>query len=151
MIINYGSELFPSNEWLIKMTAENLDRCKIDTIKDIVEKKKYNEISKLDFNSLKLLEAYSSVKYKNNDINIDEFKILKNSIYNSVKNDGNTFDISKYKSPNKIPNERQMGVGYKYVNEEKFAKLSFLPASHLLNDNNREYFAENWISISIDK
>lgn len=142
------SELFPSNEWLIKMTAEGLDSYEIDNIKDIVENNNYNKISKLDFNSLKLLEAYSSVKYKNNDINIDEFNIFKNTIYSSVKNDGNTFDISKYKSPNKIPNERQIGIGYSNINEEEFFKLSFLGASHLLNDNNREYFGESELKIA---
>jgi len=142
------SELFPSNEWLIKMTAENLDNNKIDNIKNIVKNKRYDEISKLDFNSLKLLEAYSSVKYKNDDIDIDEFKILKNSINSSTENNGNTFDISKYKSPNKIPNERQIGVGYKNINEEEFLKLSFLSASHLLNDNNQEYFGESELKIA---
>lgn len=141
------SELFPSNEWLIKMTAENLNSNEINNIKDIVKNKKYNKISKLDFNTLKLLEAYSSVKYKNNDISIDEFKIFKNSINNSTKNNGNTFDISKYKSPNKIPNERQIGIGYKNINEDEFLKLSFLPASHLLNDNNKEYFGESELKI----
>jgi len=128
------SELFPSNEWLIKMTAENLDDNKISTVKNIVKNNKYDKISTLDFNSLKLLEAYSSVKYKKNEINIDEFKIIKDSIYSSTKNYGNTFDISKYKSPNKIPNERQMGIGYKNINKDEFLKLSFLPASHLLTD-----------------
>ncbi|MEA2017419.1 MAG: DUF4105 domain-containing protein [Campylobacterota bacterium] len=142
------SELFPSDEWLVKMTAENLDSIKINNIKDIVKNKKYKKITTLDFNSLKLLEAYSSVKYKNNDMSIDEFKIFKKSISSSSENNGNTFDISNYKSPNKIPNERQIGIGYKNINEGKFLKLSFLPASHLLNDNNQEYFGESELKIA---
>lgn len=142
------SELSPSNEWLIKMTAEGLDSYKINNIKSIVENKSYNKISKLDFNSLKLLEAYSSVQYKNNDINIDEFNNFRKSIYNSIKNDGTIFDISEYKSPNNIPNERQIDIGYNNINEEEFFKLSFLGASHLLNDNNREYFGESELKIA---
>lgn len=142
------SELSPSNEWLIKMTAEGLDSYKINNIKSIVENRSYNKISKLDINSLKLLEAYSSVKYKDNDINIDEFNNFRKSIYNSIKNDGTIFDISEYKSPNNIPNERQIDIGYNNINEEEFFKLSFLGASHLLNDNNREYFGESELKIA---
>jgi hypothetical protein len=141
-------ELFPSDEWLIKMTAEHLDNNKINNIKNIIEDKKYNKISKLNFISLKLLEAYSSVQYKENDIDKDVFKIFKNSINSSAENNGSIFDISKYKSPNKIPNERQINIGYKNIDKEEFLKLSFLPASHLLNDNNREYFGESELKIS---
>jgi len=57
------------------------------------------------------------------------------------------FDISKYKSPNKIPNERQFGIGYKNLDKEQYMKLSFLPASHLINDYNREYFGESELKI----
>ncbi len=57
-------------------------------------------------------------------------------------------DISKYKSPNKIPSERQLSTGYVNLNREKYIKLSFLPASHLLNDYNREYFGESELKIA---
>ena len=57
-------------------------------------------------------------------------------------------DISKYKSPNKIPSERQLSAGYVNLNREKYMKLSFLPASHLLNDYNREYFGESELKIA---
>lgn len=57
------------------------------------------------------------------------------------------FDISKYKSPNKIPPERQFGIGYKNLDKEKYFKLSFLPVSHLINDYNREYFGESELKI----
>jgi hypothetical protein len=74
------------------------------------------------------------------DTNLDESNTeeLKNKI----------FDISKYKSPNKIPNERQLTTGYANINQEKYMKLSFLPASHLLNDYNREYFGESELKIA---
>lgn len=141
------SELLPSNEWLVKMLAEHLNDNEINNVKGIVEHEKYNEVPSLDFYSLKLLEAYSNVKYKEKDINIDEFKNLKQKIDISEKKDANTFDISKYKTPSKIPNERQFGVGYSNVNEDEYLKLSFLPASHLLNDYNSEYFGESELKI----
>ena len=48
----------------------------------------------------------------------------------------------------KIPNERQLSAGYINQNQEKYLKLSFLPASHLLNDYNREYFGESELKIA---
>lgn len=57
-------------------------------------------------------------------------------------------DISKYKSPNKIPSERQLSASYTNLNKEQYLKLSFLPASHLLNDYNREYFGESELKIA---
>lgn len=58
------------------------------------------------------------------------------------------YDISAYKSPNKIPDERQIRFSYKKVDDEKYAKISFLPASHLLSDDNREYFGESELKIA---
>lgn len=58
------------------------------------------------------------------------------------------FDISNYKSPNKIPDERQISLAYKNVNNNNFSKISFLPASHLLNGDNREYFGESELKIA---
>ena len=59
-----------------------------------------------------------------------------------------TIDISNYKSPSKIPDERQFTLSYFYENKHKYMKLSFLPASHLLNDYNREYFGESELKIA---
>jgi len=69
-------------------------------------------------------------------------------INNTEKLESQIIDISKYKSPNKIPSERQLSLGYVNLNKEKYLKLSFLPASHLLNDYNREYFGESELKIA---
>jgi len=74
------------------------------------------------------------------DTNID--------VNNTQQLQNKIIDISKYKSPNKIPSERQLSLGYVNLNKEKYLKLSFLPASHLLNDYNREYFGESELKIA---
>ncbi len=51
------------------------------------------------------------------------------------------------KSPNKIPPERQFGIGYKNLDKEQYMQFTFLPASHLINDYNREYFGESELKI----
>jgi hypothetical protein len=95
------------------------------------------------YNLIKKARLYPSNSWltkmiEDTNIDINNTQNLKNKI----------FDISKYKSPNKIPNERQFKSGYINLNEEKYLKLSFLPASHLLDDYNREYFGESELKIA---
>jgi hypothetical protein len=146
LIIN--SEIHPSDEWLIKMLQENITSNEIDNIKDIVQYKQYDQLSKLDFLSLNLLEAYIDLKYKQEELSVIEFTTFKNNIDKLQKSYKNIIDISKYKSPNKIPDERQLSAGYSNTNDKKYLELSFLPASHLLNDYNREYFGESELKIA---
>ncbi|MBL0686828.1 MAG: DUF4105 domain-containing protein [Sulfurospirillum sp.] len=72
-----------------------------------------------------------------------------NNEVNATKNfDKMIYDISQYKSPKNIPNERQIELGYTKRDNEDYMKLSFLPASHNLNDYNREYFGESELKIA---
>ncbi|MDP2893393.1 MAG: DUF4105 domain-containing protein [Sulfurimonas sp.] len=137
------SKLIASNEWLVKMLKENVDSKDIDTIKTIVQSAKYDDIDTLDYYSYRLLEAYATLKYKNEELNIENYK----NIQSKTPHDDKGIDISKYKSPNNILPERQIAVGYARVEDENFAKISFLPASHLINDYNREYFGESELKI----
>lgn len=61
--------------------------------------------------------------------------------------ENSSFDISNYKAPNKIPDERQISFSYKNIDKSDFAKISFLPASHLISGDNREYFGESELKI----
>lgn len=96
---------------------------------------KYNLIQKAQ-----LYPSHSWLTKMLEDTNIDE--------NNTEQLKSKIIDISKYKSPNKIPSERQLSAGYVNLNQEKYLKLSFLPASHLFNDYNREYFGESELKIT---
>lgn len=137
------SKLTPSNEWLVKMLRENAASKDIDTINSIVQSAEYEDVDTLDYYSYRLLDAYATLKHKNKELDMDSYK----NIQSKIPYDDKSIDISKYKSPNNIPHERQFGVGYATVDDEHFAKISFLGASHLLNDNNREYFGESELKI----
>lgn len=137
------SELQPSNEWLVKMLEENVDSKDVKIIKNIVDKNQYDDTGILNYYPNKLLDAYATLKYKNSKIDKENY----NNIQSKIVKDEKNIDISKYKSPNNIPPERQAGVGYAKINNENFMKLSFLPASHLINDDNREYFGESELKI----
>ena len=143
-----SSKLIPSNEWFVKMLEENISNEKIDILEKMFETKNYNAISNLDFYSLKLLEAHNKVRYQKEEIKFLEYQNLNVNILKSVKNNSNVIDISNYKIINKIPSERQISIGAKNINSSKYSKLSFLPASHTLNDYNREYFGESELKIA---
>ena len=74
--------------------------------------------------------------------------IKENSLNNNIDLEKTKLDISNYKSPNKIPDERQINFAYKEIKDIKYTKMSFLPASHLLSDDNREYFGESELKIA---
>ncbi len=141
------SKLLPSDEWLVKMIEENTDSRNIDYVKRIITHKEYSRIEQLDFYALELLNAYSTVEYNKKNISKKDLDIIKLAIDKTVGDNNLYFDISKYKSPNKIPHERQAEVAYSNVNNDSYIKLSFLGASHLINDNNREYFGESELKI----
>ena len=72
-----------------------------------------------------------------------------NSSFNHTRNiDKKIVNLSNYKSPSMIPSERQLTVSYCNLNQKNYLKLAFLPASHLINDYNREYFGENELRIA---
>lgn len=143
-----NSQLTPSTEWLIKMLEENVHNHDVNNIKEIVSKSQYTGIEKLDFLPLELLKNYSLLEHKKKNIDSIQFAAINSKIENLASKEDKFFDISNYKSPYKIPNQRQIGVGYKSVEDEDFFKLSFLGASHLLNDDNREYFGESELKIA---
>ena len=141
------STLLASNQWLIKMLEQNTNSYNVNRVKNIVQNNKYDNIRKLDFYSLNLLSAYANLEYNRKDINNSTFKDVTTQVDKELKDKNDTFNISHYKSPNKIPNQRQLEVGYNDINSNKYVKLSFLGASHLLNDNNRQYFGESELKI----
>lgn len=140
-------ELKPTNEWLLRMSYQQIREEKADMIVKIVEKQEYSKINNLDYIELQFLVAYATTQFESKNFTKTKLENLLNYINKNVKNLGTKLDISAYKSPSKIPNERQVKIGYASYNKEGFFKLGFLPASHLLGDDNREYFTESDLRI----
>ncbi|NVJ60759.1 MAG: DUF4105 domain-containing protein [Gammaproteobacteria bacterium] len=145
-----STQVIPSNKWLIRLISdeltseqnvslkksiENLEASSLPVAKDIKEKVYFYELSM----------AYSD--YLENDnklkkIKIDEFKQKISKIYNFDRE--KTFiDIGKYKTPLKTQQDSQVSVGLSRFNDTNFIRTNFLPASHKLEDDNRQYFTEN--------
>ena len=144
------SNLLPSDEWFIKLLENKVTFSQIRKIKNIIESKEFSnfknlKLTKKNFYFITLAETYSIYLYKNNQLSKNDFYKL-NKIFDSYKFKYH-FDISHYKNPLKTPPERQISIGLKNENKNNFLKFSFLPASHTLNDNNKEYFNESALKI----
>lgn len=146
-------ELLPSDEWFIRMLEEELSFKDKVEIKKIFSDKKFNKIlnynnSLKDFYKLKLIEVYSLYLYKEKKLSKKDLmkinQLLKNK-YNNLNN--YKIDISNYKSPFKVPPDSQVSIGYKSFNKKNFLKIRFLPASHTLQDDNREFMTESSLKI----
>ncbi len=138
--------LIPSDEWFIKLIEEQMNFFKIYKIKIAVENKNINKLSELNnFYEKLLAQIYAIYLFKHRKLSQNDLnKIIKN-----LKFKKNTFiDISKYKNPLKTPYQRQIGSGYfRDYDNKKYLFLNFLPASHTLEDDNREYFNESELKL----
>lgn len=143
-----ASNLLASNKWLIKMIEGEIPKQDVQKVKNIVlDNQTKDKTESLNFYQLQLLSAYAGLEYNNHKLKYSELKKINNEIDEKLSEDKKIVDISKYKTPMKIPDERQLGIGYSKINNTDYIELSFLGASHLLNDDNREYFGESELKI----
>ncbi|MDX1453767.1 MAG: hypothetical protein R3183_14535, partial [Oleiphilaceae bacterium] len=59
-----------------------------------------------------------------------------------------TLDVSQYKSPLDTPEESQWGISVFRHDNSAGLRLRWLPVSHGINDDNRQYFSENELKLS---
>ena len=140
------SNLLPSDEWFIKLTEEQLDFFTIYKIKMAIKNKDIKSLQKLNNYYSKLLaKLYAIYLFKHHNLSENDLDIITKNI--KLKN--SYIDISKYKNPLKTPYQRQIGIGYfKDYDRHKYMTFNFLPASHTLNDDNREYFNESELKLA---
>jgi hypothetical protein len=141
------TQLHPSNEWLLRMAHQQLSSKQIKKIVQFTEQKNYKKFNTLNYLELQFLIAYTNNLYKENKLKTKEFIEFHRYINGNLEDIDKVLDISAYKSPKYIPNERQVKIAYASYDDTKFVKLGFLPASHLLNDDNREYFTESSLKV----
>jgi hypothetical protein len=84
-------------------------------------------------------EKYDLKKWKSINASIDEFIPIKDNEY--------SLDLSKFKSPLKTPDDSQVSIGHKYFNHLRWINFKYLPASHSIEDDNRQFFNENELKI----
>lgn len=140
-------ELKPSNDWFLRMSSQQLTLGQKQYITELLENKKYSKLKTLNYLELQFLIAYANQQFEAKNLEVEKFRELYTHLNSDIKNLDNVLDISSYKSPSRIPHERQFSTGFASYSKEHFLKFSFLPASHFLSDDNREYFTESDLRI----
>ncbi len=59
-----------------------------------------------------------------------------------------SLDLSEYKNPIKTPQDSQWSIGVAFEDGNKYSRLSYMPASHDIEDDNRQYFSENELKMA---
>jgi len=144
------SNLLPNDEWFIKLLEKKVLTSDIQDIKNSIKFNNFQKFQNLKINQrnfykLVLLQTYAIYLLKNKKISKQKFDEI-GDILKQYKFPYN-IDISKYKTPLKTPPERKIKIGFVKDNRDNFLEIGFLPASHTLNDNNREYFNESELKI----
>jgi hypothetical protein len=146
-------KLVPSEKWYIKMLEENSNPyCKdyvfkffsdTNVINDKFVKKIKEDCGEIDKELLRSYFDYLRRKGKNN---ITLTKL--NSIINENAQEKYILDLTKYKSPLFTSDDSQIEVGLVEKNSNSYLRLSILPASNKLTDDNRQYFSESTLKIA---
>ncbi|WP_431687539.1 DUF4105 domain-containing protein [Hahella sp. NBU794] len=152
-IIDHVSVL-PSNRWKIRMLEESLPRSVADSVKKSVE---HNEINDLpdsdnpeqDFLMLQLAGYYTDYLHETDLIDARSWRNLTDKVEQRKARQEEVYeiDISEYKNPVKTPKDSQLYSGLALIGDEAFIRVGFLPASHGIEDDNRQFFSENELKL----
>ncbi|MDG9666365.1 DUF4105 domain-containing protein [Hahella sp. CR1] len=152
-IIDHVSVL-PSNRWKIRMLEESLPRSVADSVKKSVE---HNEINDLpdsdnpeqDFLMLQLAGYYTDYLHETDLIDARSWRNLSDKVEQRKARQEEVYeiDISEYKNPVKTPKDSQLYSGLALIDDEAFIRVGFLPASHGIEDDNRQFFSENELKL----
>lgn len=148
-----NATLIASDEWHIKMLLDELEtRNESRLIQDL----KYNDLNNIDkitfspshktkFIEKEFLNVYASYQYRNHNINGRTLKRIKSEV--GIPENKFKFDLHNYKDPINTFDDTQAALTYVSENDENYLLFSFLPASHTLYDDNREYFGESELKL----
>lgn len=139
----------PSSKWAIRMLEETLPSNEQVLLKSMVEERNFDftkkPASELNYYQLELINAYNNFLFDELKIEKQDWEKYRKAIANerAFKYAEITIDTQKYKKPEKTPPDSQISFGYSRVNEEDYLRLHILPVSHLIDDDNQQYFNEN--------
>lgn len=148
-----NATLTASDEWHIKML---LDELKTSNESRLIQDLKHNDLNDIDqitfspsyktkFIEKEFLNVYAGYQYRNHNITGSTLKRIRSEV-GSVE-DNYAFDLRNYKDPIDTFNDTQTALTYVSENDENYLLFSFIPASHTLYDDNREYFGESELKL----
>lgn len=148
----------PSTHWYVRALSEQLPAQTVRRIGDSMQQAETAQrqswlMSDLpleeSFLELELASAVNDLFFENERIERaqweqqgDEIEHIREQRFTNM-----ALDLSGYKDPLQTPRERQGALGFTSIDDNHYMRLELLPASHRLEDDNRQYFNESALQL----
>lgn len=148
-----STKISPSNKWKIRMLSSALDANTVNSVAAFIdsgEKINIADLSDQDYYlTAQLADTYNRYSVQNGKYDFERWKKTNKSIgeFNSNRQHEYLLDLSDYKSPLKTPDDSQISLGHKHFNQQNWLNFKYLPASHAIEDDNRQFFSENELKL----
>jgi hypothetical protein len=147
------SKLTPSDKWQLRMLSSSVDPATTNSIVELVDSEREITINtkqkeKIYLASL-LGKTYNKYNFINEKYDLEKWQSINNLIDKIMPIPENEFslDLSQFKSPLKTPDDSQVSLGHKYFDNRHWINFKYLPASHAIEDDNRQFFNENELKL----
>lgn len=137
--ITADAGVYASNRWKVRLLREFTGIDDRDTLYSPAE-------TESAAGQLRLLQAHAFNNYQleHGDISRAEWQERNADLPASDAR----IDLAGYRSPLKVPADSQWSAAYQHRQGDDWLTLSWMPASHTLEDDNRNYFSENELVLS---
>lgn len=138
-------KIYPSNKWKIRMLTDFMSNDELTELERLVlNDEKSMMTSVLANEMLKTLNQYN---LEIGDVNKQQWKDNQEKwLLNSTEN--HFLEINDYKSPSQSPGDAAYDITIENSQQEQWLLFGWLPASHALEDDNRQYFGETELKLS---
>jgi Domain of unknown function (DUF4105) len=142
------SRVLPPNRWLIRAISEQLSNADRDMIKQSVDQFELppaaSKNANIDFLRLQLAKSYHMYRVETKQI-VGERSQAYAARLNRLTEDkfsDKGLEATSFKNPIDTPQDSQVELGLLNRNNSNYLRLGITPASHRLEDDNRQYFGE---------
>lgn len=149
------TRVIPSSKWKLRMLQDASQSVELPPIQasdlSSAESLTLPADAKAKFLYLELLETYNHFLYEDGQISRNTWLQSRSSIDSlQAKSELSDWqiDVSSYKSPLEAPLDSQMSVGVFRESERNWLIYSYMPASHGIEDDNRQFFGETELELS---
>lgn len=143
----------PSERWNLRMLQAQLPSHVTHAIKTSIESGNIalpQAASETEqFLSINMARSFNNYRFQKNIVDAPEWKLLAEKI--DVLEPPNTqhlIDLSEYKNPLNTPPDSQVWLGLAHQKENWYVRTGIFPASHSLEDDNRQYFGETSLHLA---
>jgi hypothetical protein len=142
-----------SNRWRLRMLQTQLPDQLAQNIKSYVENEHgefpFAESEEQSFLSVEMAHAYNDYRLEKKYTSFSAWHVTNTKIDQTESlNSHHRIDLSEYKNPLNSPPDSQFLIGVANQSDNWYLRTGILPASHSVEDDNRQYFGETGLHLA---